>query len=166
MAAALMLEPRIAQQDVTVVWIGGGPYEGFGDGGQSRPEFNLSNDIVAANIVFASGVRLWQIPMSTCRLISVSYAKLYRDVRGCGKIGRYLVEQLVEFNSERSFAGYSPEGHCLGDSPAIGVVLNPGCGWHSERPAPEVPLRRELRRVRCSAAHPRVPPDRLQVRHR
>jgi hypothetical protein len=40
----------------------------------------------------------------------VSYAELYRDVRGCGKIGRYLVDQLVEFNSERSFAGYSPNG--------------------------------------------------------
>jgi hypothetical protein len=100
------------------------------------------------------------------RLLSVSYAELYRDVRGCGKIGRYLVDELVEFNSERSFAGYSPERHCLGDSAAVGVVLNLGCGWHSERPAPAVPLRRELRRVRCSPAHPRVPLDRFQVRHR
>ena len=32
---------------------------------------------------------------------------------------------------------YSPEWRCLGESPAIGVVLNPGCGWHSERPAPQ-----------------------------
>jgi inosine-uridine nucleoside N-ribohydrolase len=137
MAAALMLEPRIAQRDVTVVWIGGGPYEGFGDAGQGRPEFNLSNDIVAANIVFASGVKLWQIPMSTYRLVNVSYAELYRDVHGYGEIGKYLVEQLVEFNQDRAFVGYNPEWHCLGDSPAIGVVLNPGCGWHSERPAPQ-----------------------------
>ena len=137
MAAALLLEPRIAQRDVTVVWIGGGPYEGFGEAGQGRPEFNLSNDIAAANIVFASGVRLWQIPMSTYRLVNVSYAELYRDVRGCGEIGRYLVDQLVEFNQQRAFVGYNPEWHCLGDSPAIGVVLSPGCGWHSERPAPQ-----------------------------
>ena len=137
MAAALMLEPRIAHRDVTVVWIGGGPYDGFGDAGQARPEFNLSNDIVAANIVFASDIKIWQIPASTYRLITVGYAELYREVLGCGEIGRYLVEQLVEYNQGKPDANYSPEWRCLGDSPAIGVVLNPGCGWHSERPAPQ-----------------------------
>lgn len=137
MASALLLEPGIAKRDVTAVWIGGGPYGGFGDAGQARPEFNLSNDIAAANIVFASDLKVWQIPMSTYRLINVSYAELYREVIGYGELGRYLVKQLVEFNQNHAREAYSMEWRCLGDSPAIGVVLNPGCGWHSDRPAPQ-----------------------------
>lgn len=137
MAAALMIEPRIAHRDVTVIWIGGGPYDGFGGADRIRPEFNLSNDIVAANIVFASEISLWQIPVSTYQLMTVGYAELYREVLGCGKLGKYLVEQLIEFNQSRAGGDYSLEWRCLGDSPAIGVTLNPGCGWHSERPAPQ-----------------------------
>jgi purine nucleosidase len=137
MAAALLLEPEIAHRDVTVVWIGGGSYEGFGDGGRVRPEFNLSNDIVAANIVFASDIKVWQVPVSTYQLISVSYAELYREVLGCGELGKYLVEQLIEYNQNNHDRSYSIEWRCLGDSPAIGLVLNSGSGWHDERPAPQ-----------------------------
>jgi hypothetical protein len=132
-----MLEPEIAHRDVTAVWIGGGPYDGFGDAGRARPEFNLSNDIAAANIVFASDIKVWQIPVSTYQLITVGYAELYREVLDCGELGKYLVEQLIEYNQNKPDAGYSLEWRCLGDSPAIGVVLNPGCGSHSERPAPQ-----------------------------
>ena len=56
MATALLLEPRIAERDLNVVWIGGGPYP---EGGI---EYNLSNDIAAANAVFASRLRVWQVP--------------------------------------------------------------------------------------------------------
>lgn len=43
MASALLLEPRIAERHLRVVWIGGGPYP---QGGQ---EYNLSNDLHATN---------------------------------------------------------------------------------------------------------------------
>lgn len=137
MAAALMLAPDIAERDVTVVWIGGGPYEGFGTETRGRPEFNLCNDIPAANVVFASGVKIWQVPSSTYKLMGVGYAELYREVYDCGKIGKYLVDQLVEFNQHYPHEGYHMEYRSLGDSPAVGVILNPNCGWWSERPAAE-----------------------------
>jgi purine nucleosidase len=134
MAAALMLEPAIAERDVTVIWIGGAPYPGRG--GVYRPEFNLSNDIVAANVVFRSDVAVWQVPMSTYVMMAVGYAELYEQVYACGEVGRYLVEQLVEFNRSWPHAGRSIEFRSLGDSPAIGLMLNPACGQWSERAAP------------------------------
>ncbi len=134
MASALLIEPRIADRDLTVIWIGGPPY---GDLGIAyRPEFNLSNDIVAANIVFASSLKLWQVPMSTYVRMAVSYAELYEQVIPCGEIGRYLVRQLVEFNEKYPHTGRSIEFRSLGDSPAIGLMLNPASGLWVERPAP------------------------------
>ncbi|MEV1169600.1 nucleoside hydrolase [Nonomuraea sp. NPDC049784] len=133
MAAALLIEPRIAERDVTVIWIGGGGYDGRG-GSPARPEFNLSNDIVAANIVFSSALRVWQIPAPTYRMTAVGYAELDAKVAPCGEIGEYLVRQLVEWN-ERHHGG-SIEFRVLGDSPAIGLMLHPDCGTWVERPAP------------------------------
>src|SRR5262245_3988210 len=46
MASAMLLEPGIAERDVTVVWIGGPPYDGSTPA--YWPEFNLSNDVIAA----------------------------------------------------------------------------------------------------------------------
>jgi inosine-uridine nucleoside N-ribohydrolase len=133
MASALMLEPRIAERDVTVIWIGGGGYDGVGPQ-NGRPEFNLSNDIVAANIVFSSALKVWQIPAPTYRMTAVGYAELDAKVAPCGEIGDYLVRQLVEWN-ERQHGG-AIEFRVLGDSPAIGLMLHPDCGTWVERPAP------------------------------
>ncbi|WP_327581583.1 nucleoside hydrolase [Nonomuraea sp. NBC_00507] len=124
MASALLLEPRIAERDVTVVWIGGG----------AGPEFNLSNDIVAANLVFSSRLKVWQVPSATYRMMAVGYAELDAKVAPCGEIGAYLVRQLVEWN-ERAHGG-SIEFRVLGDSPAVGLLLHPDCGQWAERPAP------------------------------
>ena len=134
MASALMLEPSIAQHDVTVIWIGGAPYDNVG--AVYRPEFNLSNDIVAANIVFASSLKVWQVPMSTYTMMAVGYAELYEKVAPCGEIGRYLVQQLVEFNAKHPHTGRHIDFRSLGDSPAIGLILNPAAGSWTERPAP------------------------------
>jgi purine nucleosidase len=129
MAAAILIEPRIAARNVRVVWIGGGAWP---VGGR---EYNLSNDIAAANVVFRSGIEVWQIPMSVYRLMAVSYAELYERVFDKGPIGRYLVEQLVDWNS-RMVAG-PIEHRSLGDSPAIGVIMYPDCGRFEWRPGPE-----------------------------
>jgi purine nucleosidase len=129
MASALLLEPAIQQREVKVVWIGGGPWP---DGG---PEFNLSNDINAANVVMRSKVDVWQIPSTVYRLMAVSYAELLERVHPSGELGRYLVEQLVDFNA-RHVTG-PIEHRSLGDSPAVGVIMYPGCGRHEMRPAPE-----------------------------
>lgn len=129
MATALLLDPSIAQRDVVVVWIGGDPY---GDKvAPYRPEFNLSNDIPAANVVFESGIAVWQVPSSTYTQLGVGYAELRRRVRPCGKIGQYLCDQLIEFNT--TIVPTAMEHRSLGDTPAVGVILNPaGAVWREQ----------------------------------
>lgn len=128
MASALLLDPTIADNpDLTVVWIGGTPYDGI-TGGEARGEYNLSNDVISANVVFGSRLRVWQIPMSVYRMVGVSYAELDEKVAPYGELGAYLVQQLKEFNA----ANVDPviEYRTLGDSPAVSVVLNPdGAIW-------------------------------------
>jgi hypothetical protein len=128
MASALLLEPAIQERDIRVVWIGGGEWPMGG------PEFNLSNDIHAANVVMRSRVEVWMIPSPVYSLMAVSYAELFEKVYPSGELGRYLVEQLLEWNA-RGKAPY--EYRSLGDSPAVGVMIYPRCGRFRMQPAPE-----------------------------
>jgi purine nucleosidase len=129
MASALLLAPEIAEKRIRVVWIGGGAWPAGG------VEYNLSNDITAANVVMKSKIEIWQIPRPVYRRMPVSYAELAEKVYPCGRIGRYLVEQLVDHNTR--IASTAMEYRSLGDSPAVGVMIYPDCGcWHW-KPAPE-----------------------------
>ena len=128
MASAILIEPRISDRQITVVWIGGGPWP---TGGR---EYNLSNDVASANVVMRSGIEVWQIPSSVYRTMRVGFAELAEKVYPCGKIGRYLVDQLVEFNAQTQ--SMAMEYRSLGDSPAVGVMMNPDCGRWQWRAAP------------------------------
>lgn len=117
LASALLMEPRIADR-ILAVWIGG---ESYPQGGW---EFNLSQDICAANVVFSSGVRLWQVPKNVYKLMNVSLAELQARVAPCGRIGEYLFRQMADYNDAH---GEEPWPHgetwCIGDQPTVGVFL-------------------------------------------
>ncbi len=127
MASALLLEPSIVERNIRVIWIGGGPWP---SGGR---EYNLSNDIHAANLVMKSRLELWQVPKSAYRTMSVSTAELIEKVYPQGEIGKYLVEQLIKHNAA-TIPGM--EFRSLGDSPCIGIIMDPESGTYSWRPAP------------------------------
>jgi purine nucleosidase len=130
MASALLEEPRIAERNVRVVWIGG---QDWPVGGW---EFNLSNDVAAANVVFRSKVEVWQLPSTVYKRMAVSYAELVEKVYDKGSVGKYLVEQLVNWNNR--YHRHGPIEHrSLGDSPAVGVMMYEDCGWYEWLPAPE-----------------------------
>lgn len=119
LASAYLMEPRIAKR-MTVIWIGGGAYPNGGD------EFNLGNDISAANIVLSSEIELWQVPKNVYEMMPVSFAELEYRVRPCGKIGRYLCEQLMEHamtEQPKKSSFRSGESWVLGDSPAVGLII-------------------------------------------
>ena len=130
MASALLLEPRIAERNLTVVWIGGGPLEP--SGAAYWPEFNLSNDIHTANVIFSSTVKVWQVPMSTYSLMSVGDAELYEKVLPHGELGGYLVAQLVEYNQEHSRRERSVEFRSLGRLTSCWDLDQPQC-WLMDR---------------------------------
>ena len=129
MASALLIEPQLAKRNVRVVWIGGGEWP---VGGR---EYNLLNDIAAANVVYRSGIEIWQIPSPVYKMMAVSYAELHERVFDKGPLGKYLVEQLIDWNS-RMVPG-PIEHRSLGDSPAIGIMMYPDCGKSSWVAAPQ-----------------------------
>lgn len=133
LASALLLEPRIAGR-LTAVWIGGGAYP---EGGR---EFNLQNDIPAANAVMASSVPLWQVPRSVYTTIRVSLAELALKVRPYGQVGRYLFDQMVEFNDRHAGNPRFPKGEmwALGDSPAVSLLIDHHEYGFEMRPAPRI----------------------------
>lgn len=118
LGAAILMEPRICDR-MTAIWIGGGDYPKGGG------EFNLVNDIKAANIVFSSQMPLWQIPINTYKQMAVSLAELQLRVKPFGKIGAYLFEQMVAFNYELAHYQAWPHGETwgLGDQASITVLL-------------------------------------------
>ena len=126
-AIALNRCPEIAGRFICI-WIGGGFYP---DGGW---EFNLFNDIHAANVVFKSQLELWQVPMDCYTRMQIGYAELQSKVMPCGEIGQYLFDQMWQLGYRAEWT--MGESWGLGDSPAIGLALNPGCGRHITRKAP------------------------------
>ena len=132
MASAILLDPEIVRRPVVVIWIGGVGYGGV----ETYPgiEFNLSNDITAANVVFDSGITIWQVPSNVYSQVSVSYAELEEKIRGTSDLADYLIDQMVEWN-----ATYHPgpiESRSLGDSPAVSLMLFPRGGNFRTVPAP------------------------------
>jgi inosine-uridine nucleoside N-ribohydrolase len=119
LASAYLLEPRIAGR-LTAIWIGGGKYPNGG------AEYNLGNDINAANVVFESPIELWQVPKNVYEMIPVSLAELELRLYDKGKIGKYLIDQLAEHSLEdvpRKSAFRTGESWVLGDNPAVGLIL-------------------------------------------
>lgn len=133
MASALLLEPALAEADLTVVWIGG-PSNPPDPVPLYWPEFNLSNDLVAANVVFGSDVHLWQIPMNTYASCAVSYAELLDRVAPQGELGQYLMRQL--YNWAEGF-GWDWELKHLSDCAAVAAVIRDDFGRFDLIPAPQ-----------------------------
>lgn len=133
MAAALLRHPEIENR-LTVIWIGGGRWPAGGE------EFNLSNDVRAANVVYGSNVPLWQVPRDVYLRVRVSLAELQREVMPRGPVGEYLFRQVFAVND---FYGENPtwpegESWVLGDSCSIGLLLDPHEYRYEEVPAPRV----------------------------
>ncbi len=132
-AAALNRRPEIAEK-LTVVWIGGFPYPHGG------PEFNLMQDVPAARAVMASEAAVWQLPVNVYSTMEVSLAELAARVRPCGAVGKYLYEELEEYNfSSDELPGLRRgENWCLGDSPVLGALLQ--CEWRGNFHTGTAPL--------------------------
>jgi purine nucleosidase len=148
LASAYLMEPKIANK-LTAIWIGGGIYP---KGGW---EFNLCNDINAANIIMDSQIELWQVPMNVYSMMKVSFAVLYEKVYTCGELGKYLIENMMRVNfrfnefdfesiigenqmSTAAKAAAYPSGESwqLGDSPVVGLMMTDHAGHYTMEGAP------------------------------
>ncbi|MCR4630181.1 MAG: nucleoside hydrolase, partial [Treponema sp.] len=129
-ASAFLLNEAIANKNLTVIWIGGRDWPCGGW------EYNLKNDVLAANVVFKSKINLWQVPRNVYRKMSVSFSELMTRVYPYGRIGKYLTENVISFNNKES--SRPAEYRILGDSPSIGLMLYPDAGEWELNAAPEI----------------------------
>ena len=133
-AKALQIEPAIKDR-LTVIWIGT-----HGEAPCKAPftEFNAVNDIEAANYVLQSGVNVWLVPSHVYITINIGLAEIQRRIKPCGKIGQHLFQNMVDYNNSEGAGWTQGESWSLGDSPAIAIAINPGCGHFLEATAPLV----------------------------
>lgn len=118
LASALLIAPDIAQR-ITAIWIGGGSYP---DG---EWEFNLAQDLHAANVLMSSQAGLWQVPRNTYKQMNVTLSELRLRVGTQGRLGAYLYEQMIDLNERLADSPGFPHGEswCLGDQPTVGLLL-------------------------------------------
>ena len=134
--AALNRCPEIGRR-MTVVWIGGNAYP---EGG---PEFNLMQDISAVRVLLASEAAVWQLPVVVYGTVEVTMAELARKVRPCGSAGRYLYDEIEEYNldNDNPWELRRGENWCLGDSPVVAALL--ACLWRGNFRTERAPLIRD-----------------------
>lgn len=135
LAVAYLKQPLIADR-LTAIWIGGGPYPA------GEREFNLMQDVEAANVLFESSMPFWQVPSNVYRTMEFSFAELISKVKPCGAIGNYLCQQMLDFHKMMaSSPGDFPNSEVwsIGDNPTVSVLLQGSgrCCWHTEK-APHI----------------------------
>lgn len=131
-ASAIRKCPEITKRMI-VVWIGGHNPD---NSVVEHREFNCGNDVTAANLVVSSGVEFWQIPNNVYGTMHIGLAEIQTKVYPYGKIGKHLFENMVTFNESERADWTAGESWSLGDSPAVGVALEPNCGSFVYREAP------------------------------
>ena len=119
----------------TVIWIGT-----HGEAPCPAPfrEFNAGNDIEAANLVLKSNIDLWLVPSQVYTTITIGIAEIKRRISPLGDIGKHLYENLISYNNSEGAGWTAGESWSLGDSPAIAIAINPGCGHYNTIKAPIV----------------------------
>ncbi|MBO2517613.1 MAG: nucleoside hydrolase [Clostridiales bacterium] len=132
--ARAVLEDPDAMRRCTIVWIGGNAH----DCTEARREFNACNDCRAANAVLHSGGDIWQIPSNVYGTMHIGFAEMQLRIRPCGRIGRLLFDNLIAYYGRPEAAWSAGESWSLGDSPAVGVALEPNCGISVRRKAPTI----------------------------
>ncbi|MBR5179248.1 MAG: nucleoside hydrolase [Lachnospiraceae bacterium] len=134
LAVALHKNPEIRDR-IKIIWIGT-----HGTEKRKAPfrEFNAGNDVAAANYILESGAEIWLVPSDVYVTVTVGLAELKVKVFPYGKIGKHLYENMIEYNLS-PYAGWTQgESWSLGDSPAIALAINPGCGRFEYEPAPHI----------------------------
>jgi len=114
-ASAILIEPQIIEK-IVVVWLGG-----QGLHWPDNREFNLQEDVLAAQLIFDCGVPLVQVPcMGVSSHLQTTLSELADYVKGRGGIGDYLYETYKNCHSDH-FAYSRP----IWDISTIGYLVNP-----------------------------------------
>ena len=95
-ASALLLAPEIAR-DIVIVWLGGNDL-----GYPETKEFNLRQDVFAAQVLFDTEVPLVWLPCrNVVSILDITLAELRPGLAPAGKIGEFLYSRSEDLIAER-----------------------------------------------------------------
>jgi len=115
-ASAILIEPQIIK-NIVVVWLGGNTLEWH-----TQKEFNLVQDVLAAQVVLNSGVPLVITPcMGVVSHFHTTIPELAHYLKGKNELSNYLYEIVAGYNS-RNVEAWSKE---IWDVVAVAWVINP-----------------------------------------
>ncbi len=127
-ASALLLAPELAEQ-MGVIWLGG-----HGLHYPHSKEFNMRQDVPAAQVVFDSGVPLLQIPCGgVCSEFITSMPELEFCLRDQNALCNYLIDNVAhEANGRKVYS------RIIWDVTAAAMLICPGAGEIVEIPRPVI----------------------------
>ncbi len=116
LASALLLEPRIAQR-VRMVWLGGHPYYW-----PTADEFNLRQDVPAAQVLFESDVPMLHVPCkNVAEHLITTAADLREHLPPDHGLGDFLRQRFDLYLTQKGF-----QSKPLWDVLTVAVLINPG----------------------------------------
>jgi purine nucleosidase len=114
-ASAILIEPKIIE-NIVIVWLGGNSLEW-----PTQKEFNLMQDVKAAQVVFNSGVPLVVMP---CRPVVSHFLTTIPEMeyylKGKNKISDYLLKSTIEYSG-----GRDTWSKVVWDVTAVAWLVNP-----------------------------------------
>ncbi len=114
-ASAILIEPKIIE-NIIVVWLGGNGLDW-----PHQKEFNLIQDVLAAQVVFNSGVPLVTMPCNpVVSHFHTTIPELKYYLEGKNELANYLYNIVVEYSGERE--AYSK---VIWDVTAVAWLVNP-----------------------------------------
>lgn len=115
-ASALIKAPDIAEKAV-VVWLGG-----HATHWQNNREFNLYQDIPAAQVIFNSSIPFIQIPCNgVCSAFHTTIPELEYYLKDKNPLCDYLIKEIHEYNSKNRKAW----SKVIWDVTAMAAIVNP-----------------------------------------
>ncbi|MCP5113582.1 MAG: nucleoside hydrolase [bacterium] len=136
-ASAILMEPRMKDK-ITVVWLGGQPYE-F----PSAHEFNLRQDPHASRVLYDSGVKLVNITTrNVSEQLRTTVPELEKFLKGKSKIADYLFDIFVEYAREHNRDPSHPYSKVIWDISAIAWLIDPN--WITTKLTPSPILAENL----------------------
>lgn len=94
-ASAILMESEIIKR-IVVIWLGGNPLYW-----PHTREFNLTQDLISAQVVLDCGVPfVWLPARGVVSHLHTTVAEMERYVQGSGKVGNYLVKIFKDYSSD------------------------------------------------------------------
>jgi len=125
-ASALLIEPEIAR-DIVIVWLGGHEI-----GGEHNNEFNLRQDVPAAQTVFdADATFVWIPCLNVASALDITLEELRPGLAPAGRLGEFLYGRTEDLINERRIPS-----KIIWDISTVGCFTVPGAYKTEIIPAP------------------------------